>query len=241
MARDWRKDPYLYEDVPVLRNIPGEKDKDRLKQIEGDITKMTMGIVYAQEYLRFNTDTLCDIHRTIFGGIYDWAGEFRTISMTKPEEVLGGDSVRYAYPMEIKKQLDEASKEISKLRYSDDPRTLIFKIVRITASIWHTHPFREGNTRTVVAFSVLLAAKYGIQIDYDLLEQNAAYVRNALVWCTQGIYSRFDYLERIYFDAAGLLDHFSFKGQSKDKDYSLLGDYKVSSYKEQPHQYLDED
>ena len=39
-----------------------------------------------------------------FGGLYEWAGAFRTIPIMKAEEVLGGDTVRYAAPSEIKKQ-----------------------------------------------------------------------------------------------------------------------------------------
>lgn len=110
-----RCDPYLYEDVPVLKNLPGIKNSEELKQAEGDLTRMSMGIVYAREYDKFNTETLCDIHRTIFGGLYEWAGEFRTIPIRKSEEVLGGDTVRYALPSEIKKQLDMASREIAKI------------------------------------------------------------------------------------------------------------------------------
>lgn len=110
-----RRDPYLYEDSPVLKNLPGIKNSEDLKIAEGDLTRMSMGIVYAREYEKFNTETLCDIHRTIFGGLYEWAGEFRTIPIMKAEEVLGGDTMRYAVPSEIKKQLDAASKEIAKL------------------------------------------------------------------------------------------------------------------------------
>jgi len=236
---NWKRDPYLFEDVPVLRNIPGIKDSDELKRFEGDITRITMAIAYAQEHHRFDTAALCQIHRTIFGSIYDWAGEFRTINMVKAEDVLGGDTVRYAHPDNIKRELDECSKEIAKLKYADDPKDLIFKIVRITASIWHTHPFREGNTRAVVAFSVLLAAKYGINIDYELFAKHAAYVRNALVWCTQGMYSKFEYLEKIYYDAAGLLSDIS-SADSAEHSYSALGDYRVSNYKEQPHVYKED-
>lgn len=235
-----RRDPYLYEDVPVLRNLPGIKNSEDLKLIEGDLTRMSMAIVYAKEYDKFNTDTLCDIHRTIFGGLYDWAGEFRTIPIMKPEEVLGGDTVRYASPSEIKKELDMASKEISKLKSTQFKKDIVFKIVRITAAIWQTHPFREGNTRSVVAFSVLLAAKLGVELDFDLFAKHAAYVRNALVWCTQGIYSIYDYLERIYFDAAGFLDEEPQQDVSKQKDYSVIEGYRVAEYKEQPHSYAED-
>lgn len=235
-----RHDPYLYEDVPVLKNLPGIKDSDALRQAEGDLTRMSMGVVYAREYDKFNTETLCDIHRTIFGSLYEWAGEFRTIPIMKAEEVLGGDTVRYAAPSEIKKQLDAASKEIAKMKPSADKKELVFILVRITASIWQTHPFREGNTRSVVAFSVLLAARLGVELDYELFASHASYVRNALVWCTQGIYSIYDYLERIYFDAAGLLDEQPEQTAVSQKDYSTIKGYKVADYKEQPHTYADE-
>lgn len=235
-----RRDPYLYEDVPVLKNLPGIKNSEELKRVEGDLTRMSMGIVYAREYEKLNSETLCDIHRTIFGGLYEWAGEFRTIPIMKAEEVLGGDTVRYAVPSEIKKQLDMASKEIVRIKPTATKKEIIFKIVRITAAIWQTHPFREGNTRSVVAFSVLLAAKLGVKLDYELFANHAAYVRNALVWCTQGIYSIYDYLERIYFDAAGLLDDQLEQTVSKQKDYSTIENYRVADYKEQPHTYMEE-
>ena len=77
-----------------------------------------------------------------------------------------------------------ASKEISKLKPTMGKKDIVFRIVRITAAIWQTHPFREGNTRSVIAFSVLLAAKLGVELDYELFAKHATYVRNALVWCT---------------------------------------------------------
>lgn len=241
MKTPLRQDPYLYEDVPVLKNIPGVKDADELKRIEGDLTGMTMGIVYAQGYRRFNTATLCEIHRIIFGDLYDWAGAFRTINIIKPEAILGGDTVRYAAPTEIKKELDAISKEVAKLKKSEDSRTLVFKIVRITAAMWQTHPFREGNTRAVIVFSVLLSARLGIELDYELISRNAAYVRNALVWCTQGIYSNFEYLERIYYDAAGLLQPEPASDPKEVTPYAVIGDFHVATYREQPHIYADEE
>ena len=224
----------------MLKNLPGIKDSEALKRVEGDLTRMSMGIVYAREYEKFNTDTLCDIHRTIFGGLYEWAGEFRTIPIMKSEEVLGGDTVHYALPSEIKKQLDQASREIAKLKPTGAKKDIVIRIVRITAAIWQTHPFREGNTRSVVAFSVLLAAKLGVELDYELFAQHAAYVRNALVWCKQGIFSIYDYLERIYFDAAGLLDEQPEQTAANQKNYDLIEGYRVSDYKEQPHTYAEE-
>ena len=197
-------DPYLYEDVNVLKNLANIKDNENLRQMEGYLTVIGMAVVYAKKYDKFDINTLCDIHKTIFGGLYEWACEFRTIQMTKSEKVLGGDTVRYAEPSQISKQLKDIFKEISNLKPNMPKQELVFKLIRITSTIWHIHPFREGNTRTVVAFSVLLADYLGIDLDYNLFVENASYVRNALVWCTQGIYSIYEYLERIYYDAASI-------------------------------------
>lgn len=89
------RDPYLYDDVNVLKNRANIKDAELLKRTEADITNLAMSAVYECDYDKFNTNTLCDIHKNIFGQIYDWAGEFRTIQIVKCEEVLGGDTVRY--------------------------------------------------------------------------------------------------------------------------------------------------
>ena len=234
------KDPYLYDDAPVLKNIGSIKNAEQLRNAEGDITKFTMPTVYAQKFTKFNTNTVCEIHRIIFDSLYEWAGEFRTIPIAKHEEVLGGDTVRYAYPNQIKKELDETSKEIAKLKKSEDKKDLVFKLVRITAKLWQTHPFREGNTRVIISFAVLLAEHLGIPIDHALFEKHAAYVRNSLVWATQGMYSKFEYLENIFFDAAGIETTGTDGKASAQKDYTKIGDYNVADYKEVPHVYLDD-
>jgi len=234
------RDPYLYDDVDVLRNLGNIRDAEELRRAEGDVTRYTMTMVYAHHFAKFNTETLREIHRIIFDSLFEWAGEFRTISVVKHEDVLGGDTVRYAHPNQIKKELDEASKEISKLKKSERNKDLVFKLVRIAARIWQTHPFREGNTRTVISFIVLLATHLQIEIDYTLFEKHAAYVRNALVWASQGMYSKPEYLERIFFDAAGVHDDNDHSNITVPKDYTHIEGYYVADYKEQPHKYLDD-
>jgi cell filamentation protein len=235
------RDPYLYDDIDVLRNLGNIRDVEELRRAEGDVTRHTMAMVYAHHFSKFNTGTLREIHRIIFDNLFEWAGEFRTISVIKHEEVLGGDKVRYAHPNQIKKELDEASREIGKLKKSESKQDLIFKLVRIAAKIWQMHPFWEGNTRTVISFIVLLSAHLRIEIDYSLFEKHAAYVRNALVWASQGMYSKPEYLERIFFDAAGVAVDGDSPDMTVSKDYTHIEGYYVADYKEQPHKYLDDD
>lgn len=233
------RDPYLYEDVDVLKNRANIKDAELLRTAEADITNLAMTAIYNKRYDKFNADTLCDIHRTIFGQIYDWGGEYRTIMMTKPEDVLGGDTVRYAYPKEIKKHLTETMKEVGKLkRTGDNDRDIVFRLTRIIAAIWQTHPFREGNTRTVIVFAVLLAKSLGFEVDHELFKEHSSYVRNALVWASQGMYSEYRYIERIFFDAILHEDNTSEDITSdKSSKYEKIGDYKVKDYVERPHEY----
>lgn len=231
------RDPYLYEDVDVLINLGNIKDAEVLKSAEADITSYTMTALYNIQFDQFDSQALLEAHRIIFGDLYPWAGEIRTIQMTKPEYVLGGDTVRYSHPKEIKKELAAVCKEIPALKRAKDRDDLIFLIVRITAKLWQIHPFREGNTRTVVAFSVLLAQSFGVEVNPKLFEDHAAYVRNALVWASQGIYSKFEYLERIYFDAMGSEKTFTDITGSEDEKYTTIGGYYVADQEEQPHRY----
>ena len=234
------RDPYLYDDVDVLINRANIKDTNTLRKAEADITNLAMSAIYERAYDKFDVETICDIHRTIFGQIFDWAGEFRTIQIVKYEEVLGGDTVRYAHPKDIKKELTETVKELKKLkRTGENDRDVVFRLVRIISAIWQTHPFREGNTRTVIVFAVLLAKHLGFEVDHELFKTNAAYVRNALVWCSQGIYSKYEYLERIFFDAILHEDEDTTEKatSTKESKYEKIGDYKVKDYVERPHEY----
>lgn len=235
------RDPYLYDDADVLRNLADIKDFELLRRAEADISNLAMVGIYHRRYEKFNIETLRDIHRTIFGQVYEWAGEFRTIQMIKPEDVLGGDTVRYAYPNEIKKQLNDSMKELAKLkRTGENDREVVFRMVRILAQIWQTHPFREGNTRSVIVFAVLFAKSLGFDVNHDLFRIHSAYVRNALVWASQGIYSKYEYLERIFFDAVlGEYERHDISDTDSDQKYSQIGDYLIKNYRERPHEYTE--
>ena len=49
------------------------------------------------------------------------------------------------------------------------------------ARLWKVHPFREGNTRTIVTFCCQYADEVGLCPDRKLFENNAQYVRVSLV------------------------------------------------------------
>ena len=196
-------DPYLYDDVPVLRNLLGIKDADKLEQAEADITYLRLyDIDGAIQAPQFNLLRLLEIHKYIFGDIYDWAGTLRTVPTVKGERVLGGDTVRYSQPDMIERDcvavmaiLD--NKDWSTLGVHETAEVY----AKLIAELWQAHPFREGNTRTIITFATQFAEAHGFRMDKTLLKDSAAYVRDALVKASDGQYSEYEYLIKIFEDA----------------------------------------
>ena len=73
--------------------------------------------------------------------------------------------------------------------------------VRCFAKIWQIHPFREGNTRTVVMLLTFFVEHYGYHMDQELLAESAGYVRDAFVMACLDQFSEYEHLERILLDA----------------------------------------
>lgn len=197
------KDYYLYDDVPVLRNLLDIKNEKLLEEAESSITYVKLldiddkicGDVF--DYQRIK-----EIHAYIFGDLYEWAGKERGINIVKGERVLGGDTVRYADTNSIETEMEAALKELNQVNWEvldiSETAELFSKLI---AKIWQIHPFREGNTRTIITFATQFAEKHGFRMNKALLKDNSEYVRDALVKASDGIYSEYEYLIRIIQDA----------------------------------------
>lgn len=197
------RDPYLYEDVPVLKNILGIKEQELLEKYENDIT--LVNLISAEQFIEKNNidlDYLKNLHKHIFGDIYDWAGEFRKIQIVKEEPVLGGDTIRYSSPGEIQKNAENAIEELSKFDWTSlGVNEKAKQFSRIIARLWQVHPFREGNTRTTILFASHFAEKNGFPLDRQLLLDHIGYTRNALVKASDGMYAEYNHLESIIKDS----------------------------------------
>ena len=86
-------DPYCYEDTPVLRNTLDIRDEKTLYLIEAEQSRANMMLLYEQGFHDFTPEGLRNIHRFLFGDIYQWAGEYRIINIAKREKLLAGRSV----------------------------------------------------------------------------------------------------------------------------------------------------
>jgi len=196
-------DPYLYEDIPTLKNLLGIKDANLLEQAEADITAFYFSDVDgAVQSMAFDLLRLLAIHKYIFSSIYEWAGTFRTIPMVKGERVLGGDTVRYSQPDDIERDCTAVLERLNDTNWSTlSVHETAEVFVKLVAALWQVHPFREGNTRTVITFATQFAESHGFRMDKTLLKDSVAYVRDALVKASDGQYSEYEYLTKIFEDA----------------------------------------
>ena len=76
------------------------------------------------------------------------------------------------------------------------------------AKLWRVHPYREGNTRTIVTFCCMFIESQGIYIESNLFKDNTSYMRSALVAANAvfhdlGDLRKPEYLYRIVQDALG--------------------------------------
>ena len=177
------RDPYLYPDSETLKNLANIRDEQLLKDMEADYTLSRLSDVVVDDTIRqFDFEGLCNLHYTIFQDVYEWAGKPRIINIEKAEAVLGEISVEYSDCFDI---VDDASRvlaDMNEIDWKKEPfETLVKKFSDNMAKLWKIHPYREGNTRTIVTFCCLFIEAQGIYIESDLFKDNAAYMRNALV------------------------------------------------------------
>lgn len=176
-------DPYMDRKNGVLKNKKSIKNRADLEKLEADFTSIRMKqLVLKPLNGDFDFRHLCKLHEAIFQDIYEWAGSPRIINIEKPEEALGGLSVEYTECDDIQRQ---ASMVLTKMKdilweqLSLDETAEQFS--KCMADLWKVHPFREGNTRTIITFCCDFAESKGFGLDRELFKDNSAYMRRALV------------------------------------------------------------
>jgi cell filamentation protein len=194
--------PYLYDDVPVLRNTLSIKEEKTLDLIEAEQSRVNMMLLYEQGFQNFSPEGLKEIHRFLFGDLYDWAGEYRIINIEKREKLLAGRSVWYSNDEAIADDLISVFRSIQEQAWQTlSKEAFVSTLARYFSKIWQVHPFREGNTRTVVMMLTFFVEHYGYYMDQELLAESAGYVRDSFVMASLDQFSEYEHLERILMDA----------------------------------------
>src|SRR5215831_3823059 len=83
-------DPYLYPGSSVLKNLRGLTDPRELEAFEGRSTHRRLAeLIETPLSGRFDIAHFTAIHRYIFQDVFEWAGQFRTVDISKGGHLFG--------------------------------------------------------------------------------------------------------------------------------------------------------
>jgi cell filamentation protein len=155
-------DPYLYPGTSVLRNLRGLSDRQRLAEFEARSTHRRISELVDKPLSgAFDLSHLKAIHRYIFQDVYAWAGEFRTVNISK-----GGHLFALAPFLEsfLTQTLGQLASEDFLVGLGADKFAgrAVYSLGELNAA----HPFREGNGRTQREFVRELELRSGHYVDW---------------------------------------------------------------------------
>ena len=116
------------------------------------------------EAQRFTGDDLCAWHQRWLGGIYDWAGHYRNVNMSK-------DGFPFAAARLVPDLMADYTRRVlaahTPCAGMDDAR-LVQALAQTHAEFILIHPFREGNGRLARLLNTMMALQAGLPLlDFD--------------------------------------------------------------------------
>jgi len=144
----------------VLKNklgITSKREMDKREKAEQIRTIEELTNIFGVGH-RFTASDICKIHRLWLGDIYEWAGEYRQVTVSK-------NGFPFAFPAQIRKLMTEFEK--GPLHKFTPCRFKTLEEVIKALAIVHTelvliHPFREGNGRIARMLATLMALQAGL-------------------------------------------------------------------------------
>jgi cell filamentation protein len=161
-------DPYLIPGTDCLRNKLGATDALTLHDAEAEHVLARLVILNQRPPAgRLDDIHVRAIHRALFKNVYDWAGRYRQIAISK-----GG--YQFASPENIAASLRRIC-----LRHLGDlstatshPKAFAEELTRFFSDVNDIHPFRDGNGRTQEFYFSLVVEKLGRSLDWSLITKD---------------------------------------------------------------------
>jgi cell filamentation protein len=168
------QDPYVYPGTGTLRNNLEMRDPTELSQAEADIVGLALRAL-VDEPLPGDYDLAHwqAFHRRIFGALYPWAGELRTVQIAKPNAFYARPEHIAGYARDVFAKLGEERHLVGL-----DREAFLDRLTHYHAEMYAVHPFREGNTRSLRTFLGQLAAAAGHRVDWEHLDHEQSFAAN---------------------------------------------------------------
>ncbi|MCU0269829.1 MAG: Fic family protein [Acidimicrobiales bacterium] len=165
------EDPYVDPDTGVLVNLLGLVDAEQLEAAEADLSFARAALLELHRLPGdYDVAHLQAFHRHLFGDVYPWAGDFRTVNIAR--------SASFGDWRHIRTYLDQVFADLAR---EDHLRGLgredfVRRLAHFFGEVNAAHPFREGNGRTQRAFFRQLARDAGWSLRWAIVsaEENAA-------------------------------------------------------------------
>lgn len=158
-------DPYTDPATGTLVNLLGISSPEVLASVEADLSKAAIADLTTGELQgRYDLDHLRAFHREIFGDLYPWAGEVRTVAIAKTDPFCLPQHIE-SYAAQV---FDALAKEGQLRDLSRDD--FVDRATYYFGEVNAVHPFREGNGRAQRAFFGQLARHAGWPIDWSGLD-----------------------------------------------------------------------
>ena len=157
----------------VLRNLRGIKSKREMDQAEADsfLRVQQHYISVVTQRTVFTAAVVCQMHRDWLGEIYEWAGNYRTVEMSK-----GGFTWPPAHLIQQNMEAFERVVLRSLTPCSAGPiEEIAGAMAKVQAEFLLVHPFREGNGRMSRWTTNLMALQAGYpELDYGFTGRGKA-------------------------------------------------------------------
>ncbi|WP_158562893.1 Fic/DOC family protein [Marinitenerispora sediminis] len=161
-------DPYVTK-TGVLRNKLLITDPAELAQAEADITAVKIARLAEGHRIpgKYDLRHLQNFHKFIFGDIYRWAGEIRTVNIAKGQQFAQVGAIP-GFANSVFGDLRER-----KFLQGMGQQEFVRELAKAYGDLNALHPFREGNGRTQRAFLAQLARDAGYRLDWSRMDPKA--------------------------------------------------------------------
>lgn len=175
--------PIYIEGTDVPKNKLGIVDADIIHEIENNLLFQAYEKFSSQitEKTRFDEAYFINLHKKTFESLYDFAGKYRTVNMSK------GDSqfcLAQYLPSKSERIFTELKNDVY-LVTCNDKKAFAKKLAYYKSELIALHPFYELNGRILRLFVDMLCLYNGYNlIDYSDAIDNNAYIE-ASILCVQ--------------------------------------------------------
>lgn len=153
---------YTYPGTSILRNKLSIKNEEVLSHVEYQMTTDKLFSLYLEAIWVYNMTDICSIHKFLFFDLYDWAGQYRQVNISKEDKSflpMQAFSTASTYMNQLLSNYHQEAEEYNEI---------IQKLAEILDYLNYMHPFREGNGRTQREVIRVLALSKGYKANINL-------------------------------------------------------------------------